>query len=60
MGLPPKPMPGVFVGAGVLLYPNEVAAPPNPPVDGSAGGITPTPNAKCVAIVVGAGVAAAG
>jgi hypothetical protein len=30
MGLPPKPkMPGVFVGAGVLLFnPNEVVASP--------------------------------
>ncbi len=62
MGLPPKPtMPGVFVGVGVVLFnPNEVAAPPNPPVDGPAGGITPAPKAKGAAIAVGAGVAAAG
>ena len=60
MGLPPKPMPGVFVGAGVLFNPNEVAAPPNLPVDGPAGFITPAPKTKGAAIVVGAGVADAG
>ena len=49
MGLPPKPkMPGLFVGAGALCNPNEVAAPPNPPVDGPAGVITPAPKAKGV------------
>jgi hypothetical protein len=54
-------MPGLFVGAGVLFNPNEVAAaPPNPPVDGPAGVIISAPQAKGFAIVVGAGVAAAG